>query len=56
MVTYTGHAPVRGHLYTMDLFDGIQSADFVGWRPKQCSILFAVARRWLYSIIMPMGG
>jgi len=22
---------------------GIQSVDFVGWRPKQCSTLFAVA-------------
>jgi len=56
MVTaiYTGHAPVRGHLYTMGLFDGIQSADFVGWRLKQCSTLFAVARRWLYSVIMSL--
>ena len=31
---------------------GIQSADFVGWRPKQCSTLFVVARRWLVSAIM----
>jgi len=62
MVTaiYTGHAPVRGHLYIMGLFDGdtcilwaclmgIQSADFAGQRLKQCSTLFAVARRWLVS-------
>jgi len=66
MVTaiYTGHAPVRGHLYTMVLFDGIlwsclmgiQSAVFVGRRLKQCSTLFAVARRWLDSVIMSLGG
>jgi hypothetical protein len=24
----TGHAPVRGHLYTMDLFDGDQTCRF----------------------------
>jgi len=35
---------------------GIQSADFVGWRPKQCSTPFAVARRWLVSAIMSLGG
>ena len=31
---------------------GIQSADSAEWRLKQCSTLFAVARRWLVSAIM----
>ena len=42
---YMGHAPVRGHLYTVGCLMGIQSADFAGWRLKQCSTLFSVARR-----------
>ena len=54
--TYTGHAPVRGHLCTMGFLMGIRSADFAGWRLKQCSTLFAVARRWLVSAIMSLGG
>jgi hypothetical protein len=51
----TGHAPVRRHLYIMGIFDGIQVADFAGWRLKQCSILFAAARCWLVSIIISLG-
>jgi len=47
----TGHAAVRGHLYTVGLFDGIQSADSAGRRLKQWSILFAAGRRWLVSTI-----
>jgi len=57
MVTaiYTMHAPVRGHLHTMDLFDGDPICRFCR-RPKECSTLFAVARRWLASAIMSLGG
>jgi len=29
-VIYTGHAPVRGHLYTMGLFDGDPFCRFCG--------------------------
>jgi len=53
---YTGHAPVRGHCTLWACLMGIQSADFVGWRPKQCSTLFAVAMHWLVSAIMSLGG
>jgi len=35
---------------------GIQYVDFAEWRPKQCSILFAIVRRWLVSAIMSLGG
>jgi len=31
---YTGHAPVRGHLYTMGLFDGDQICRFCGMENK----------------------
>jgi hypothetical protein len=51
----TGHAPVRRHLYTMGLFDGVQPADFAGWRLQQCSVLFAAARCWLASAVMSLG-
>jgi len=44
----TGHAPVRGNLYIMGLFNGNPA----GWRLKQCSILSAAARRWLVSAIV----
>jgi len=30
IVIYTGHAPVSGHLYTMDLFDGDPTCRFCG--------------------------
>jgi hypothetical protein len=30
-------------------------ADSVGWRLKQCNILFAAARHWLVSAIMFLG-
>ena len=54
---YTGHAPVRGHLYTMGLFDGGSNLqNFAGCRPKQCSTSFAVARRWLDSAVVSVGG
>jgi len=53
---YTGHVRVRGHLYTMGAcLMGIQSVAFAGWRLKQCSTLFAVARRLLDSVIMSLG-
>jgi len=48
---FTGHAPVRGHLYIMGLFDG----DTAGWRLKQCSIIFAAARHWLVNALMSLG-
>jgi len=51
---FTGHAPVRGLLYNMRLFYG-DPADSAGWRLKQCSILFAAARRWLVSVMMSLG-
>jgi len=46
---FTGRAPVRACLME------IQPADSVGWRLKQCSVLFAAARRWLVSAIMSSG-
>jgi len=58
MVTaiYTGHAPVRGTCILWACLMGIQFAVFAGWRLKQCSTSFAVARRWLDSVIMSLGG
>jgi len=53
---YTGHAPVRGHLYTMGLFDGDPICSFCGWWLKQRRTLFDVARRWLDSVVMSVGG
>jgi hypothetical protein len=47
----TGHAPVRGHLYTVGPLTGTQPADSAGRRPKPCNILFAAARRWLLSAL-----
>jgi ribonuclease HI len=52
---FTGHAPVRGHLYTMGLFNGVQPADSAGRRPKQCNILFAAATCWLVSATTFLG-
>ena len=52
---FTGHAPVRGHLYIMGLFDGDPTCRFCRMETEQCSILFAAARRWLVSVIMSLG-
>ena len=52
---YTGHAPVRGTCLLWACLMGIQSADFMEWRPKQCSTSFAVARHWLTNA-MSLGG
>ena len=55
MVTaiYTGHAPVTGYLYTMGLFDGNPICRFCG---METETLLTVARRWLDSVIMSLGG
>jgi len=53
---YTEHDPVGCTCMLWACFMGIQSAVIVGWRLKQCSTLFAVARRWLDSITMSLGG
>jgi len=51
----TGHAPVRGHLYIMGLFNGGSNLQILKDGDKQCSILSAAARRWLVSAITSLG-
>ena len=52
---FTGHAPVRGTCTLWAFWMGIQLADSARRRLKQCSILFAAARRWLISGIIYLG-
>ena len=56
IATYTGTLLLGGTCLPWAYLMGIQSADFVGWRLKQCSTSFAVARRWLVSAISSVGG
>jgi hypothetical protein len=45
-----------GGTYTLwACLKGILLADSAGWRLKQCSILSAAPRRWLFSPIMSLG-
>jgi hypothetical protein len=52
---FTGHAHVRKHLVIMGLFDGDPTAGSAGKKVKQCTILSAGARRWLFSATMFLG-
>ena len=54
VVIFKGYASVRGHCILWACSMGIQPADSAEWRLKQCSILFAAARRWLVSAIMSL--
>jgi len=58
MVTaiFTGHAPVRGHLYIMGLFVGDPICRFCGMETETVQHIICCCRRWLVSIIMSLGG